>query len=124
MAKVRDAPVFFASPLLFRAWLEEHHERRTELLVGFHKRDSGKPSITSANESVDEARFVSRWIDGVRKSLGADAYTIRFTPRKKDSTWSAINVAKVAALKKAGKMRPAGDRAFAHRKAQRTAIYT
>jgi uncharacterized protein YdeI (YjbR/CyaY-like superfamily) len=122
MAKVRDAPVFFASPLLFRAWLEEHHERRTELLVGFHKRDSGKPSITWP-ESVDEALCFG-WIDGVRKSLGADAYTIRFTPRKKDSTWSAINVAKVAALKKAGKMHPAGERAFAHRKAQRTAIYT
>src|SRR5437773_1922392 len=114
-------PAFFATPEDFRAWLEAHHDTETELLVGFHKRGSGRPSITWP-ESVDEALCFG-WIDGVRRSLGADAYTIRFTPRKPTSTWSAVNVARVAELKKAGRMRPAGLRAFAARTAERTGVY-
>ena len=73
-------PTFFADPSEFRAWLEKHHERERELLVGFYKKGSGLPSITWP-ESVDEALCFG-WIDGVRKSLGEDSYTIRFTPRK------------------------------------------
>ena len=115
-------PKFFATPAAFRAWLDAHHETEKELLVGFYKQNSGRASITWP-ESVDEALCFG-WIDGVRHSLGSDAYTIRFTPRKPTSIWSAINVDKVAQLKKRGKMRPAGLRAFALRTAERTGIYS
>ncbi len=115
-------PTFFATPEKFRAWLQAHHGSKKELLVGFHKRDTGTPSITWP-QSVDEALCFG-WIDGVRRSLGAAAYTIRFTPRRPRSIWSAINVARVAALTKEGRMTPAGERAFAARTAARTAVYS
>jgi len=115
-------PMFFAAPAAFRAWLKANHTSKTELLVGFWKKGSGKPSITWP-ESVDEALCFG-WIDGVRKSIDETAYTIRFTPRKTTSIWSAVNVAKVTALTKAGKMRPAGARAFAARTPEKTAVYS
>jgi uncharacterized protein YdeI (YjbR/CyaY-like superfamily) len=115
-------PTFFATPAHFREWLEEHHEAKTELLVGFYKKGTGRPSITWP-ESVDEALSFG-WIDGVRRSLGEHAYTIRFTPRKTTSIWSAINVGRVAVLVKEGRMRPAGARAFAARTAERTGVYS
>jgi len=114
-------PKFFETPAAFRAWLEENHETASELVVGFYKRASGKKSITWP-QSVDEALCFG-WIDGVRRSLGDHAYTIRFTPRKSTSNWSAINVARVADLTKLGRMRPAGLRAFDARKPEKTAIY-
>ena len=114
-------PTFFETPDDFRAWLEEHHHERTELLVGFHQRGTGTKSITWP-ESVDEALSFG-WIDGIRRSLGAHAYTIRFTPRKRTSIWSAINVARVLALTKQGRMRPAGLRAFEARTKERTGVY-
>jgi len=115
-------PTFFATPAEFRAWFEANHQSAKELLVGFYKRGSGKPSI-SWPESVDEALCFG-WIDGVRKSIDEDAYTIRFTPRKSTSIWSAINVAKVAALETLGRMTPAGRRAFASRTPERTGVYS
>jgi len=115
-------PTFFATPAEFRAWLERHHADRRELLVGFYKRGSGKPSITWP-ESVDEALCFG-WIDGVRRSLGEDAYTIRFTPRQARSTWSAVNVKRAAELIDAGRMRPAGLAAYEARGDDRTAIYS
>jgi uncharacterized protein YdeI (YjbR/CyaY-like superfamily) len=115
-------PTFFAEPAQFRAWLERHHATKKDFLVGIYKRSSGKPSITWP-ESVDEALCFG-WIDGVRQSLGDEAYTIRFTPRKSTSIWSVINVGKVAALTKEGKMRPAGLRAFAARTAAKTGVYS
>jgi uncharacterized protein YdeI (YjbR/CyaY-like superfamily) len=115
-------PTFFATPTHFRDWLEEHHETKRELLVGFHKKGTGTPSITWP-ESVDEALSFG-WIDGVRRSLGEHAYTIRFTPRKPTSIWSAINVGRVEALLKEGRMRPAGVRAYAARTAERTGVYS
>lgn len=121
MKEATTKPRYFATPAKLRAWLEANHEKKTELLVGFHKRDSGKPSITWP-ESVDEALCFG-WIDGVRRSLGDEAYTIRFTPRKKTSIWSTVNVARVAALTKLGKMTPAGLRAFAARQEHRTSVY-
>ena len=114
-------PKFFPTPSRFRAWLVANHETETELLVGFHKRGSGKPSITWP-ESVDEALCFG-WIDGVRRSLGETSYTIRFTPRRPTSIWSAINVARVGELTKLGRMREAGRRAFAARRPDRTGIY-
>ena len=113
---------FFPTPADFRAWLQAHHESEKELLVGFHKKATGKPSITWP-ESVDEALCFG-WIDGVRRSLGPDAYTIRFTPRRPTSIWSAVNVARVGELTKLGRMRPAGLRAFAARTPERTGIYS
>src|SRR5687767_6283236 len=73
-------PTFFATPVAFRKWLEKNHDTNTELWVGFYKKDSGKPSMTWP-ESVDQALCFG-WIDGVRKSVAADSYMIRFTPRK------------------------------------------
>ena len=116
------APKFFATPAQFRAWLEKNHAKAAELVVGFHKRGTKKPSITWP-ESVDEALCFG-WIDGVRRSLGDEAYTIRFTPRKKTSIWSAVNVARVGALKKAGKMHASGLEAFSHRTEARTGVYS
>jgi uncharacterized protein YdeI (YjbR/CyaY-like superfamily) len=119
---VATKPRFFATPGAFRAWLEANHASATELLVGFYKTSTDKPSMTWP-ESVDEALCFG-WIDGKRQSAGPTAYTIRFTPRRPKSIWSAINVAKVAALTSAGKMRPAGTRAFAERTAARTGVYS
>jgi uncharacterized protein YdeI (YjbR/CyaY-like superfamily) len=115
-------PKFFATPASFREWLVQHHADQSELLVGFYKRDSGKPSITWP-DSVDEALCFG-WIDGVRKSLSEEAYTVRFTPRKPTSIWSKVNVARVAALEEAGRMTDAGRRAFALRRADRTGVYS
>jgi hypothetical protein len=115
-------PTFFATPAEFRAWLERHHADRRELLVGFYKKSSGRPSITWP-ESVDEALCFG-WIDGVRRSLGEEAYTIRFTPRQARSTWSAVNVRRARELIAEGRMTPAGLAAFEARGDDRTAIYS
>ncbi len=115
-------PKFFPTPAAFRAWLRANHAREPELVVGYFKKGTGKRSITWP-ESVDEALCFG-WIDGVRRSLGEEAYCIRFTPRRRHSIWSAINVARVAALEKAGKMMPAGRRAFEARRADRTGVYS
>lgn len=107
-------PRFFKTSAAWRAWLEKHHGTETELLVGFHKVDSGLPSM-SWSESVDEALCFG-WIDAVRRSRDDTSYTIRFTRRKVGSHWSKVNVDKVAALVSAGRMRPAGEAAFAARR--------
>ena len=112
---------FFATPAAFRAWLKQHSAKATELIVGFHKKGCGKPSITW-QESVDEALCVG-WIDGVRKRIDEETYQIRFTPRKPTSTWSAINIARVADLTSQGRMQPAGLAAFAHRKEAKSRTY-
>jgi uncharacterized protein YdeI (YjbR/CyaY-like superfamily) len=114
-------PTFFRGPAEFRAWLEAHHADATELLVGFHKKATGKPSMTWP-ESVDEALCFG-WIDGIRRSLGDESYTIRFTPRKSRSTWSAVNIARARELNEEGRMRPAGLWAFEARTDDRSAIY-
>ena len=101
-------PTFFATPDDFRAWLEAHHDTETELLVGFHKKGSGRPSITWP-ESVDQALCFG-WIDGVRRRIDDDSYTIRFTPRKPRSTWSAVNVRRVDELTELGAHAPGGRR--------------
>ncbi len=104
-------PVFFADPGAFRAWLAEHHASAGELWVGFWKKGSGRPSITWP-ESVDQALCFG-WIDGLRRSLGDDAYAIRFSPRKPSSAWSEVNIRRARALIEAGLMQPAGLAAFA-----------
>jgi len=114
-------PHFFATPGKFRAWLEKHHDSETELWVGFHRKDSGKPSITWP-ESVDEALCFG-WIDGIRKSLDETSYVIRFTPRKAKSNWSNVNLERVAELTKLGRMTPAGLKVFEARDAKREYSY-
>ena len=114
-------PKFFSTPDQFRKWLERNHDRETELLVGFHKKDSGKQSVTYG-EALDEALCFG-WIDGVRKNLDETSYTIRFTPRKARSIWSNINVNHVERLIKAGRMHASGLDAYARRDPKRTGIY-
>ncbi|MHA3775331.1 YdeI/OmpD-associated family protein [Verrucomicrobiota bacterium sgz303538] len=116
------SPTFFATATEFRAWLEAHHEIAAELWVGFYKTGTGKPSITWP-QAVDEALCVG-WIDGLRKSLGELSYMIRFTPRKSQSTWSAVNIGRVEALADEGRMRPAGLRAFQARTESKSKIYS
>jgi uncharacterized protein YdeI (YjbR/CyaY-like superfamily) len=115
-------PVFFTTPAKFRAWLEKHHDSAQELLVGFHKKGSGKQSITWP-ESVDQALCFG-WIDGVRRSIDATSYSIRFTPRRSRSIWSAVNIRRAEELIQQGLMRPAGQRAFEDRMEDRSGIYS
>jgi uncharacterized protein YdeI (YjbR/CyaY-like superfamily) len=110
-------PTFFATPADLRRWFAKNAATEAELLVGFHRKGSGKPSITWP-ESVDEALCVG-WIDGVRRSIDETSYTIRFTPRRPGSMWSAINIAKVKELTDAGRMKPAGLAVFAARRDER-----
>lgn len=114
-------PSFFATPIEFRAWLAEHHADNKELLVGFYKVGSGKPSMTWP-ESVDEALCFG-WIDGVRRRVDDVSYSIRFTPRKPRSIWSAVNIKRVGELTAMGRMRPAGLKAFEARADEKSAIY-
>ncbi len=111
---IQIRPRFFKSPAAFRAWLKKHHKTKDELLVGYYKKHTGKPSMTWS-ESVAEALCFG-WIDGIRRRVDDEAYTIRFTPRRKTSAWSAVNVKMMAALEAAGKMTPAGRVIFRARK--------
>lgn len=115
-------PLFFADAAAFRRWLEANAASASELLVGFYKVGSGKPSM-SWSESVDEALCFG-WIDGRRKRIDDASYTIRFTPRKPNSIWSAVNIAKVAQLRAAGRMTSAGERAFALRTEAKSGLYS
>lgn len=114
-------PLFFPSPADFRRWLGEHHGNSPELWVGFHKKTSGKPSITYP-EALDEALCFG-WIDGVRKNVNETSYKIRFTPRKAKSNWSLVNIKRATELKKVGRMMPAGLKEFDKREKPRTYSY-
>lgn len=114
-------PRFFRTASAFRVWLTKHHTAATELLVGFHKKDSGKLSMTWP-ESVDEALCVG-WIDGVRRRIDDDSYSIRFSPRRARSIWSAVNIKRAQELDALGRMKPAGLRAYAAREENRSGIY-
>ena len=115
-------PTFFKTPADLRKWFEKYHAQRPELLVGFYKKDSGKPSITWP-QSVDEALCFG-WIDGIRKNVDEVSYTIRFTPRRARSTWSAVNIKRAGELTKQGLMMPRGIEAFAAREETRSGIYS
>ncbi len=115
-------PTFFRAPSEFHEWLARHHAAANELLVGFYKKDSGKPSITWP-ESVDEALCFG-WIDGIRRSIDDKSYIIRFTPRKSRSTWSSVNINRAKALIAQGRMQPAGLKSFEARRENRSGIYS
>jgi uncharacterized protein YdeI (YjbR/CyaY-like superfamily) len=116
------SPTFFATPEQWRAWLSQHHANTPELWVGFYKAQSGRPSITWP-QAVDEALCFG-WIDGQRRSVDSSSYAIRFTPRRAGSNWSAVNVARVRAMTKEGRMRPEGLKAFEARAAEKTGVYS
>lgn len=115
-------PTFFATPEKFRAWLAKNHASKVELLVGFHKVESGTPSITWP-QSVDEALCFG-WIDGVRKRVDEVSYTIRFTPRRATSKWSTVNIRRVAELEKLGRMQAAGRAVFDKRSKAKSSTYS
>jgi len=116
------SPKFFKTPAAFRKWLAVNHDKSTELWVGFYKKSTGKPSIDWP-ESVDEALCFG-WIDGLRKSIDADSFKIRFTPRRPGSIWSAVNTRNVERLIKEERMHPAGLKAYEQRKEYRSGIYS
>ncbi len=116
------APRFFATPADFRSWLERHHAEEDELLVGFYRTSTGRKSITWP-ESVDEALCFG-WIDGVRRGIDAESYSIRFTPRRSRSIWSAVNIKRADELIELGRMTPAGLAAFEARTDDRSAVYS
>jgi uncharacterized protein YdeI (YjbR/CyaY-like superfamily) len=114
--------IYFASPEEFRAWLEEHHERATEVWIGYWKKHTGKPSLTWS-QAVDEALCFG-WIDGVLRRVDDERHVQRFTPRKPASNWSAVNIAKVDRLRAEGRMHPAGEAAFALRREEKSGVYS
>ncbi len=113
---------FMASAADFHDWLAENHATASELWVGFYNKASGKPSITY-QEAVDEALCFG-WIDGLRKSIDETSYKIRFTPRKRTSIWSAVNIKRVGELTEAARMQPAGLKAFEARDPAKTNRYS
>lgn len=113
---------FFKTPAEFRRWLQSHHSKSDLLWVGFYKKASGKPSLTWP-ESVDEALCFG-WIDGLRKSVDATSYRIRFSPRRPGSIWSAVNIRRAKSLIKAGRMRAAGLKAFERRDEAQSVVYS
>jgi uncharacterized protein YdeI (YjbR/CyaY-like superfamily) len=115
-------PIFFRDRNEFRKWLEKNHKKESELHVGYYKVSSGKPSMTWS-ESVDEALCFG-WIDGIRRSIDGERYTIRFTPRKPTSIWSNINLRKVEELSNKGLMKQAGLDVYNNRKISKSGMYS
>jgi uncharacterized protein YdeI (YjbR/CyaY-like superfamily) len=122
MPTTTPKPTFFSTPALFRAWLKKHHKSESELIVGFYKVKSGKPSITWP-ESVDEALCVG-WIDAIRRGIDDESYSIRFTKRKPKCICSAVNIKRAKELIDLGRMTPDGLAAFELRDEKRTNRYS
>ncbi len=122
MKEEKANPLFFSSQFEFRKWLKENHDKEKEIIVGFHKVGTGKPSLTWS-ESVDQALCYG-WIDGIRRSIDEESYCIRFTPRNPKSRWSAVNVKKVEALIKKKLMTPQGLALFNLRKDKNPGSYS
>jgi uncharacterized protein YdeI (YjbR/CyaY-like superfamily) len=119
---LKERCAFFPTQKHLRKWFEKNHKKEKELLAGYYKVSSGKPSVTWS-QSVDEALCVG-WIDGIRKSIDDESYCIRFTPRNPKSNWSAINIKKVEELTKLGLMKPEGLKAFGLRKENKSKVYS
>ena len=114
--------VFFATPADLREWFEQHHGSAVELFVGYYKKNSSRTGI-SHTEAIEQALCFG-WIDSIARRIDDERYQVRFTPRRKGSVWSAVNVAAVERLTAAGLMRPAGLRVFAERRPDRVAAYS
>ena len=113
---------FFRSPSGFRRWLEKNHDKSQELWIGFYRKDSGKGGMTY-HEALDEALCFG-WIDGIRKKIDEYSFTNRFTPRKRNSIWSNVNVAHIERLKREGRMMPPGIAAFNAKDETRAGVYS
>jgi uncharacterized protein YdeI (YjbR/CyaY-like superfamily) len=122
IGRMGDDPIFFETPGELRAWLEEHHTTASELWVGYHKKASGRRSLTWS-QVVDEALCFG-WIDSKVQRIDELRHRQRLTPRRPNSNWSAVNIAKVAELRAQGRMTPAGEAAFAARREERSAVYS
>lgn len=120
--KQLPSPIYFANTSEFRKWLEKNHRTEKEVLVGYYKVHTKKPAMTWS-ESVDEA-ICFGWIDGIRKPVDEESYTIRFTPRNPKSNWSAINIRKVEEMTRQGKMTPSGMAAYEKRSENRSVVYS
>lgn len=116
------AALFFSTQYDFRVWLTEHYKTETELLVGFYKISTGKASMTWS-ESVDQALCFG-WIDGIRRTIDNESYSIRFSPRRKNSIWSDINIKKIEELTRQGLMTPEGLKAFSFLKDTKSGVYS
>lgn len=114
--------VFFADAAELREWFERHHETAPELFVGYYKKHTGKSGITHT-EAIEQALCFG-WIDSIGRRIDDERHQVRFTPRRKGSVWSAVNVAAVARLAEQGLMRPAGQKVFDERKPDRVAVYS
>ena len=115
-------PTFFETPAAFRKWLDRNHDSAEELTLGLYKKNSGKPSIT-LKEAQDEALCFG-WIDGVAHNLDESSYSIRFTPRRPGSFWSAVNIKRAEALIAEGRMTSAGRAEFEKRDEKRVKQYS
>lgn len=115
-------PLFFADATELRAWFLAHHAEEPELLLGYFKKHTGRPTVQHT-EAIEQALCFG-WIDSIGRRIDDERYQVRFTPRRKGSVWSAINVAKIAELTAAGLMHPAGLHAFESRKPERVAVYS
>jgi len=113
---------YFKQPADLRRWLLKHHRAEQELWIAFWRKHSGKPSVTHP-EALDQA-LAFGWIDGVGKRVDENSYAVRFTPRRRGSVWSNVNIANVARLKKAGVMHPSGLAVFTSRDPKKSGIYS
>jgi uncharacterized protein YdeI (YjbR/CyaY-like superfamily) len=112
----------FPSAADFRAWLEKNHDKAEALFIAYYKKGVAKAAMTYP-EAVEEALCFG-WIDGITYRMDAELMATRFTPRRRTSTWSATNIARIAALSAAGRMHPAGMRAFDERDRRKDAAYS
>ena len=112
----------YKTPTALRKWFEKNHDKRDELWIGFYKKSSGKGGVTY-KEAVDLALCYG-WIDGIRKSVDAESYTIRFTPRRARSIWSDVNIKRVKELMKTGVIHEAGMAAYERRREDRSGVYS
>jgi uncharacterized protein YdeI (YjbR/CyaY-like superfamily) len=106
----RSEVTVFATAAEFRSWLERNHATASDVWVAYYRRGAAKPAMTYP-ESVDQALCFG-WIDSITYRVDDELTATRFTPRRSGSNWSSVNVAKVAALRAAGLMTEAGQRAF------------
>jgi uncharacterized protein YdeI (YjbR/CyaY-like superfamily) len=115
-------PRFFRSSNEFRKWLETNHDKASEVFVGMYKKASGKKGITY-KEAVDQALCFG-WIDTTSKGIDDERYMQRFTPRRKGSIWSAVNIKRVGELTEQGLMHPAGLKTFETRDPTKQGLYS
>ena len=106
-------PSFFETTADLRSWFEANHDKAAELWLRICKKGSGLPSVTY-KEAVDVALCFG-WIDSAMKPIDAVNYRQRFTPRRKGSIWSAVNIARIGELQRLGLLHPAGLAVFEQR---------